>query len=68
MGNPARKLEDYVSAQVATDRSKDLSYQKILTKSLTKLKDRMPPYWENTKQGLVALLPYAAQKGVQAWF
>jgi sugar phosphate isomerase/epimerase len=67
-GNPARKLEDYIATHPAADLSKDDSYQKRLIKGLTKLKDRMPPYWDNTKSGLSALLPYAAEKGVQLGF
>ena len=66
--NPAHKLEKYLDARPGTDRAKDAAYQKLLAKSLATLKKRMPPYWENTKQGLTDLLPYAAQKGILLGF
>jgi sugar phosphate isomerase/epimerase len=67
-GNPGSALERYREKHPAADLSKDASYQRRLARSLAKLKERMPPYWENTKQGLAALLPYAEQKGVQLGF
>jgi sugar phosphate isomerase/epimerase len=66
--NPSGKLDAYVDARPDDDLSADASYQKLLAKSLAKLKDRMPPYWTNTKQGLTDLLPYAEQKGVLLGF
>lgn len=66
--NPARTLEHYLEQEPPVDLSKNASYQKRLIKSVAKLKERMPPYWENTKQGLLALLPYAGEKGVQLGF
>src|SRR5665213_2427899 len=67
-GNPSRKLEDYVAGRAGTDLAQDFFYQKLLTKSLAKLTQRMPPYWKNTKNGLLALLPYAKEKAVQLGF
>jgi len=66
--NPARKVDRYLDAHPGTDLAKDAAYQKLLAKSLAKLKERMPVYWENTKQGLTTLLPYAAEKGVTLGF
>lgn len=66
--NPARKLDAYFDAHPAADLTGDAGYQKILAKALAKLKERMPVYWENTRQGLVELLPYAEQKGVRLGF
>jgi sugar phosphate isomerase/epimerase len=66
--NPTRKIEHYFDTHGSTDLSKDSRYQKLLVKGLESLKERMPPYWENMKQGLVGLLPYAEQKGVQLGF
>ena len=66
--NPARKVDAYLDAHPGAELSADSTYQKILAKALAKLKERMPPYWENTKQGLLELLPYAAQKGVKLGF
>lgn len=66
--NPARKVDNYLDAHEGADLSGDAIYQKLLAKSLAKLKERMPAYWENTKLGLTELLPYAAQKGVKLGF
>ena len=67
-GNPGRKLEEYMDSHAGADLSKDTAYQKNLAKSLTKIKDRMPPYWENTQKGLLTLLPYAVEKGLKLGF
>jgi sugar phosphate isomerase/epimerase len=66
--NPAGKVDAYVDAHPGEDLAKDAGYQKLLAKSLAKLKERMPPYWTNTKHGLTALLPYAEQKGIMLGF
>ena len=66
--NPEGKLDAYVDAHPADDLSKDESYQKLLAKSVAKLKERMPPYWANTQQGIRDLLPYAEQKGIMLGF
>jgi len=66
--NPTGKLEACVDAQAGTDLSTDVRYQKLLAKSLAKLKQRMPPYWANTKASLLQLLPYAEEKGVLLGF
>ena len=62
--NPAHKLDRYLDRHPGADMAQDAAYQKLLAKSLARLKERMAPYWENTKQGLRGLLPYAAEKGV----
>ncbi len=66
--NPTRKVEEYLDAHPAADLKKDGSYQKLLAGSLAKLRERMPPYWTNTKQGLTGLIPYADEKGVLLGF
>ena len=66
--NPARKLESYLAAKAGADLSSDVKYQKLLAKSREQLKERMVPYWKNTRDGLVELLPYAEQKGIQLGF
>jgi len=66
--NPARKVDAYLDAHAEADLTADSTYQKILTKALAKLKQRMPVYWENTKQSLTELLPYAEQKSVKLGF
>ena len=66
--NPAGKVDAYVDAHPDTDLTTDAAYQKLLAKSVAKLKERMPRYYENTKQGILELLPYAEQKGVMLGF
>ena len=66
--NPARAVDNYLEAHEGEDLSADPAYRKVLAKSLARLQKRMPPYWENTKQGLADLLPYAEQKGVKLGF
>jgi len=66
--NPAGKVERYLDTHQGADLSAAAPYQKLLAKSLAKLKARMPAYWENTKAGLVQLLPYAEEKGVRLGF
>lgn len=66
--NPKGKVDDYYEAHLDQDLSNDAAYQKLLAKSVAKLRARMPEYWANTKQSLRELLPYAEQKGVMLAF
>lgn len=66
--NPAGKVDRYVDAHPDDDLTQDAGYLKLLAKAVTKLKERMPTYWENTQQGLTELLPYAELKGVMLGF
>lgn len=66
--NPAGKVERYLDTHQGADLSTDATYQKLRARSLAKLMARMPAYWENTKAGLVQLLPYAEEKGVLLGF
>ncbi|HEX2862439.1 MAG TPA: TIM barrel protein [Lacunisphaera sp.] len=66
--NPAGKLEAYLEKHAGEDPAHDEAYQKLLAKSLAKIRARMTPYWENTQTGLAQLLPYAEEKGVLLGF
>lgn len=66
--SPAPKVEEYYESHLGSDLANDAAYQKLLAKSLAKMRDRMDPYWKNTKAGLQQLLPYAEQKGVKLGF
>jgi len=66
--NPARPVERYLEAHAGADLAADAVYRKVLAKALARLQKRMPPFWENTKQALAELLPYAEQKGVRLGF
>lgn len=63
--SPARKLAKYLEAHPRLAPSADASYQKFLAKCVARLRERMPPFWANTRQGMAELLPYAEQKGVR---
>lgn len=62
--SPARKLARYLEAHPGLQPPGDSPYQKVLARSLARLRARMPLYWANTRQGLAELLPYAEQKGI----
>jgi sugar phosphate isomerase/epimerase len=66
--NPTGPLEAYIEAHAGEDLAKDTGYQKLLAKSVSRMRKRMPSYWENMKAGLVQLLPYAEEKGVKLGF
>jgi sugar phosphate isomerase/epimerase len=66
--SPKPKAEEYYEAHLEQNLADDAGYQKLLTKSLTKMRERMPEYWENTLRGLRQLLPYAEQKGIKLGF
>ena len=66
--HPAKKVDAYVDAHPGADLANDPAYRKVLAKALTRLKERMPPYWENTLAGLRDLLPYAEARGVKLGF
>ena len=66
--DPATALDGYIEDHAGEDLAKDTAYQKLLAKSVARMRKRMPPYWENMKAGLVQLLPYAEEKGVKLGF
>ena len=66
--NPGRKLDAYADAHTDTDLTKDEAYQKLLAKAVGKLRERKAVYWENVRNGLAELLPYAKSKGVALAF
>jgi len=66
--NPAHKIERFLRAHPEADLPNDAGYQRLVAKSLAKLRQRLPAYWENTKRGLAGLLPYAEQQGVVLGF
>lgn len=66
--SPARKLKGYGRRHPKATIPHDEGYQNLLGSARTKLRKRMGPYWENTKQGVNEVLGYAAQKGVRLGF
>ncbi len=66
--NPARKLKGYLDAHPDTAVADDRAYQAVLKKAVAKLRQRMPKFWTNTKNGINDILAYAADKGVRLGF
>ena len=67
--NPARDLRVYLRDHLDAGRTPDDAvYQKLLAKSLVKLRKRMPPFWAQVKASIGEVLDYAAEKGVKLGF
>lgn len=66
--NPAHRVESYLKAHPDLVPADDKAYQILLKKALAKLRKRMPPYWERTKQSIGEILDHAKSKGVTLGF
>jgi sugar phosphate isomerase/epimerase len=63
--NPARKLGSYARRHPQAAIPGDEKYRALLEKSRAKLRKRMGPFWERTRQSVNEVLAYAKQKGVR---
>ncbi len=70
--NPEKAVYRYVEREgasgVKTDLREDMKYQKLLAKSLAKLRKRMGPYWAATLASVNEIFAYASTKGVRLGF
>ncbi len=67
--NPARDVRNYLHEHPAAGRNgDDAAYHALLQRSLTKLRKRMGPFWEQSKASINEVLDYAGQKGVRLGF
>jgi sugar phosphate isomerase/epimerase len=67
--NPARKVRQYLDAHPDAGRKgEDKEYNALLEKSLAKLRRRMGPFWQQTKDSIGEVLEYAGQRGVKLGF
>ena len=66
--NPTLRLDAYVKAHPGFVPGEDAKYQELLRKSLAKLRKRMAPYWERTRQSVAEVLDHAHNKGVKLGF
>jgi sugar phosphate isomerase/epimerase len=66
--NPTPKVEAYLDAHPELVPAEDKAYQALLAKSLAKVRKRMGPYWERTKQSVAEVMGYAQEKGVKLAF
>jgi sugar phosphate isomerase/epimerase len=66
--NPARRLQARLRDDKPEDVAGDKDYQALLSKSVSKLRARMPAYWDRTKKNVGKVLDYAAKNGVRLGF
>jgi sugar phosphate isomerase/epimerase len=67
--NPSRKLSHYLDANPEAGRSgADAKYTTLLQKSLAKIRNRLPRYFDQVKSSIREVLDYARQKGVTLGF
>jgi sugar phosphate isomerase/epimerase len=62
--NPGARIRRYVEKHAGFVPAQDQKYQALLAKSTAKLRERLPPYWEQTQASVKEILDYAGQKGV----
>lgn len=63
--NPSRKVSAYVERHAGPELGGQPKYQKLRDRALARVRERMVPFWQNTRQGMTDLLPYAEQKGIE---
>ena len=66
--SPAHSLSAYARSHPKAKIPEDLRYQKFLEKMRDKLRKRMEPFWERTKDTVSELLDYAKERGVRLGF
>jgi sugar phosphate isomerase/epimerase len=67
--NPARNIRNYLRDHADAGRTPaDKAYHSLVRKSLTKLRKRMPRFWEQVKSSISEILDHAQQKGVKLGF
>ncbi len=66
--HPARRIDEYLRAHPDAGRTPDARYHALLQKSLTKLWQRLPPFWAQVKTSVNEILDYARAKGVKLGF
>ncbi len=62
---PDRHMTAYREAHPDAVRSGDKAYLALVEKALQKLRKRMPPFWQRTKDSVKAVLDHAASKNVR---
>ena len=63
--NPAQRLRRFARSHPEAPPAADPRYQRLLAKATARVGRRRPPFWEQTRRSVEALLPYAAEKGVR---
>lgn len=66
--DPGVKLDRYHEAHPDRPATEDPAYQALLSKCLARLRKKMGPCWDRTRQSVADVLGYAAEKGVKLGF
>lgn len=67
--NPARKVNRYLDEHPEAGRDPaDKAYKEVLQRSLTKLKRKMGPFWNQTRASINEVLDHATKAGVKLGF
>jgi sugar phosphate isomerase/epimerase len=62
---PDRLMTAYRKAHPDAVRSGDKAYHALVEKALAKLRKRMAPYWQRTRDSVQSVLDYASVKGIR---
>lgn len=65
---PDKPLIAYRKAHPEMVPAKDQAYQALVEKALKRLRSKMPPFWQNTKDSIQAVVEYAAEKKINLGF
>lgn len=63
--NPARMLSRFAARHPAARLAQNPRYRSVLAKAQARLRKRMGPFWERTKDSVSELLVYAKERGVR---
>jgi sugar phosphate isomerase/epimerase len=62
---PSRHMEAYLRSHPDAAKSGDKAYVALTARALQKIRARMAPYWERTRESVRSVLDYAAEKKVR---
>lgn len=62
--NPVRRLQRYLEGHPDAVKRDDQHYKALIGKSMDKMRQRMPPFWENMNASIAKVFDYAKEKGV----
>jgi sugar phosphate isomerase/epimerase len=62
--HPDRHMAAYLARRPDAAASGDKAYRALVDKALQKLRRRMGPFWERTRESVLGVLDYAHEKGV----
>lgn len=66
--DPGVRLDRHHEAHPDKPAAEDPAYQALLAKCLARMRKKMGPFWDRTRQSVAEVLGYAAEKGVKLGF